>query len=231
MSYSILLRLALVLGLAGCLQTVSRDNPSRILAMGDSLMSWHLGSTNSITDAVANELGEPVVNRSVGGARVLYGLPVTGALGMKIENQYAKGDWDWVVLNGGGNDLWLGCGCFACDGKLDKLIAPDGRRGEIARMVWELRETGARVIYVGYLRSPGRGSVIEHCRDEGEELEARIDRLAALLPGVYFLSLADLVPHGDRSYHSADMIHPSIKASTEIGKRVAALIEAEEAVQ
>ncbi|WP_146346348.1 GDSL-type esterase/lipase family protein [Phaeobacter marinintestinus] len=199
--------------------------------MGDSLMSWHLGSTNSITDAVANELGEPVVNRSVGGARVLYGLPVTGALGMKIENQYAKGDWDWVVLNGGGNDLWLGCGCFACDGKLDKLIAPDGRRGEIARMVWELRETGARVIYVGYLRSPGRGSVIEHCRDEGEELEARIDRLAALLPGVYFLSLADLVPHGDRSYHSADMIHPSIKASTEIGKRVAALIEAEEAVQ
>nr|WP_246139485.1 SGNH/GDSL hydrolase family protein [Phaeobacter marinintestinus] len=221
----------MVLGLAGCLQTVSRDNPSRILAMGDSLMSWHLGSTNSITDAVANELGEPVVNRSVGGARVLYGLPVTGALGMKIENQYAKGDWDWVVLNGGGNDLWLGCGCFACDGKLDKLIAPDGRRGEIARMVWELRETGARVIYVGYLRSPGRGSVIEHCRDEGEELEARIDRLAALLPGVYFLSLADLVPHGDRSYHSADMIHPSIKASTEIGKRVAALIEAEEAVQ
>lgn len=217
-----------VLALAGCIQTVSRDNPSRILAMGDSLMAWHLSSDNSITNSLANELGEPVINRSVGGARVLYALPVSGSLGMKIENQYADGNWDWIVLNGGGNDLWLGCGCVACNGKMDRLIAPDGRKGEIARMVWELRQTGAQVIYVGYLRSPGRSSIIEHCRDDGNELEARIEKLADLLPGVYFLSLADLVPYGDRSYHAADMIHPSIKASTEIGQRVANLIQSVE---
>lgn len=224
MNFSIFLRIALIIGLVGCAQTVSRDTPPRILAMGDSLMAWHGSSNRSISHSVERELGEPVVNRSVGGARILYGLPVSGALGMKIENQYTEGEWDWVIVNGGGNDLWLGCGCVACDGKLDRMIASDGRRGEIPRLVSELRDTGARVIYVGYLRSPGLNSIIEHCRDEGDELERRIDNLAALLPGVYFLSLADLVPDGDRSYHAADMIHPSIKASAAIGRSVAEII-------
>jgi len=216
--------IAMLIGLVGCAQPVSRNATPRILAIGDSLMAWHGSSGKAIPNAVSRELGEPVVNRSVGGARILYGLPVTGALGMKIENQYTEGNWDWIVVNGGGNDLWLGCGCIACDGKLDRMIASDGRRGEIPRLVSELRDTGARVIYVGYLRSPGLNSIIEHCRDEGDELERRIDKLAALLPGVYFLSLADLVPDGDRSYHAADMIHPSIKASTAIGRSVAEII-------
>ncbi len=223
--------LSLTLGFSGCAETVSRNDTSmqdgpRILAMGDSLMAWHTTSGRSIAHALAEELGEPVTNRAISGARVVYKLPLTGAMGMKIANQYQPGEWDWVVVNGGGNDLWLGCGCIRCDGKLNKLISPDGRRGEIPRLVSDLRDTGAQVIYVGYLRSPGVGSLIEHCRDEGDELETRVAKLAELLDGVHFLSLADMVPNGDRSYHAADMIHPSIKASREIGQSVAAIIAA-----
>ena len=107
---------------------------------------------------------------------------------------------------------------------MNKLISKDGRSGEIPRLVSRLRKTGAKVIYVGYLRSPGVGSPIEHCRDEGNELEARIARLAKLDRGITFLSLQDLVPHGDRSYHGMDMIHPSIKGSATIGRMVADII-------
>jgi len=92
-------------------------------------------------------------------------------------------------------------------------------------MVSKLRKTGARVIYLGYLRSPGVGSIIEHCRDEGDILEQRIARLAALDEGIFFLSLRNLVPDGDRSYHALDMVHPSIKASTAIGRMVADIIK------
>lgn len=215
---------ALALALAGCAETVTRGETPRILAMGDSMMAWHEASRKSISDSISFELGEPVINRSVSGARVIYPLPVSGALGMRISSQYTPGRWDWIVLNGGGNDLWLGCGCVLCDGKIDRLISADGQIGEIPGMVAGLRGTGARVIYVGYLRSPGRGSIIEHCRDDGNELERRIGRMAALMEGVDFLSIADMVPFGDRSYHSADMIHPSAKASAEIGRRVAAFI-------
>lgn len=215
---------ALLLLLAGCGETVSRDGSARILLMGDSLMASHGLTGRSVSDNVEAELGEEVVDRSVPGARMRYALPLTGAAGLSIPKQYRDGDWDWVILNGGGNDLWLGCACLLCDRKLDRLISSDGRRGTIPGTVSRLRQDGAQVLLVGYLRSPGLGSPIEHCRDEGDALEARIARLAALDAGVHFLSLADLVPHGDRSYHAIDMIHPSVKASAAIGERIAATI-------
>ncbi|WP_259958086.1 SGNH/GDSL hydrolase family protein [Leisingera caerulea] len=194
--------------------------------MGDSLLAWHRLAGKSIPDMVARELQEPVVDRSVSAARIIYKLPVSGAAGMNIRKQYTSGEWDWVIVNGGGNDLWFGCGCFACDRKMDKLISSDGRSGAIPAMLSDLRATGARIIYVGYLRSPGAGSLIEHCRDEGDELETRITRLAELDAGIFFLSNRDLAPHGDRSYYAPDMIHPSVKASGEIGRKVAEIIRA-----
>lgn len=196
----------------------------RILAMGDSLIAWHRISGRSISHALAKELGEPVRNHAVSGARILYALPISGAVGLSIAKQYRPGDWEWVVLNGGGNDLWMGCGCNKCARRMGRMISEDGRRGAIPHLVSTLTKTGAKVIYIGYLRSPGAWSPIEACRDEGEELEARLERLSQLLPGMYFLSLADLVPHGDRSYHGLDMVHPSFKASREIAQRVARVI-------
>ena len=76
---------------------------------------------------------------------------------------------------------------------MDKLISEDGTRGEIPKLVSKLRATNARVVYVGYLRSPGAWSPIEGCRDDGNELEARVARLAKRDKGLWFVSLADLV--------------------------------------
>lgn len=202
----------------------AQETPPRILAIGDSLMAWHSITGRSIPNAISRNLKEPVENRSIGGARILYGLPLTGAMGMRIANQYSPGDWEWVVVNGGGNDLWLGCGCTACDKKINRMISKDGRKGAVPGMVSKLRQSGARVVYIGYLRSPGVGSMIDECRPAGDEFESRIEAMSKLDKGLFFVSLADLVPHGDRSYHGIDMIHPSIKASTEIGKRVAEVI-------
>ncbi|WP_422062897.1 SGNH/GDSL hydrolase family protein [Shimia sp.] len=202
----------------------------RILAMGDSMMAWHSLTQASVPHSIEKALDEPVASMAVSGARVIYNLPITGAMGLKISSQYRKGEWDWVVLNGGGNDLWLGCGCGACTRKMDKMISEDGKRGAIPQMVQKARETGAQVAWVGYLRSPGAWSPIEGCKKTGNELETRIQKLAALDRGVHYVSLADLVPQGDRSFHGLDMIHPSLKGSREIGKRVAAVIVANDAV-
>ncbi|WP_425661777.1 SGNH/GDSL hydrolase family protein [Roseobacter sp. EG26] len=211
--------------LMGCGETVPVNQSPRILAMGDSMMAWHAGSDSGISDNVEQILNEPVIDRSVVGARMIYNLPITGAMGLNIAKQYAPGNWDWIIINGGGNDLWLGCGCSRCDRRMNKMISENGRNGEIANLVSSLRRTGAQVIYVGYLRSPGVGSIIEHCRDEGNELERRISRMAQADGGVHFVSLRDLVPYGDRSFHSGDRIHPSQKASREIAKRIVGVIE------
>lgn len=217
-----LLAAALLLGACG--ETVTREDQARILLMGDSMMAVHRGVDGAVSQMVERDLGEEVVDRSVVGARMIYALPVSGAAGLNIPKQYRPGKWDWVVLNGGGNDLWLGCGCMLCNTRMDRLISKDGRKGVIPGFVSRLRHDGARVLYVGYLRSPGLGSPIEYCRDEGDELERRIGNLAKLDAGVYFLSLKDLVPYGDRSYHAIDMIHPSLKASAAIAERIATII-------
>lgn len=214
---------ALVVGCVTVGPEATRDAP-RILAMGDSMMSWNGGGGNSIPEVIANELRQPVMSRAVSGAHVIYNLPITGSAGLKISRQYVKGDWDWVVLNGGGNDLWLGCNCNDCGARMNKMISQDGSKGVIPSNVAKLRATGAQVIYLGYLRSPGVGSIIEHCRDDGDELERRLARMAQGMNGVHFLSVSGMVPSGDRSFHAVDMIHPSVKASHEIGKRAAAIM-------
>ena len=55
-------------------------------------------------------------------------------------------------------------------------------------------------------------------------LKRRISSLAATDPGIHFVSLADMVPPGDRSYHAFDMIHPSLKGSHAIAQRVGRVI-------
>lgn len=107
---------------------------------------------------------------------------------------------------------------------MSRMISADGQAGSVPELVRHIRKSGAQVIYVGYLRSPGVGSMIDHCRDEGREFERRLSRMAGSDPGVHFLSLADLVPHGDRSYHAFDMVHPSPKATRIIAQRIASII-------
>ncbi|WP_297770306.1 SGNH/GDSL hydrolase family protein [uncultured Roseovarius sp.] len=211
-----------------CLGPAPAGAEPRILVMGDSLLAMHKLMGLSVSASVESSLGVDVTDTSVAGARFLYRLPITGALGLNITKQYRRGDWDWTVLNGGGNDLWLGCGCMRCKRKLDRLISQDGRRGVIPGFVSKLRHSGAQVVYVGYMRTPGITSPVEHCTDEGAEMDRRVARLAGLDRGVHFLPLSDLVPHGDRSYHGVDLIHPSFKASRKIGQRIARLIAANE---
>jgi len=204
--------------------TAQAKDPIRILVLGDSFMTTHTLSGQAVPNQLQKVLGARVKSRAVTGARYRYMMPITGALGMKISKQYRDGPWDWVVINGGGNDMWLGCGCMRCKRRMNKLISPDGTRGEIPELVSKVRNTGAKVAYVGYLRSPGTWSPIEHCKAEGDALEARIAVMAQRDKGVTFVSLADMVPSGDRSFHAADMIHPSVKGSKAAAARIAHVV-------
>ena len=97
-------------------------------------------------------------------------------------------------------------------------------QGKIPDLVSRIRASGARVAYIGYLRTPGVTSPVEHCTRDGDALEARLTAMAARDPGVLFLSNRDLVPNGDRSFHDIDRIHPSPKGSAAIAARIAAEI-------
>lgn len=203
-----------VLAAASC---SDMDSSARVLVMGDSLMAVNKASGGNVAKALSAEIGEPVVDRSASGAGVLAsrGIPA----------QFVDGAWDWVVLNGYGNDLLFGCGCGACADRMDRLVAEDGQSGAIPELVRRLRGDGARVIYTGYLRTPGFASPVERCVGLGEEMDRRLAAMARTDSGVTFLSLAGVVPDGDQSFHGPDRVHPSVKGSRAIADLLAELIQ------
>ncbi|MDO9525849.1 MAG: SGNH/GDSL hydrolase family protein [Gemmobacter sp.] len=216
-----LMSLAALLMLFGCGEAVTSAPDARILLLGDSMMASGRGNNRAVADAIETELREEVVDRSVVGARYFYYMPITGLAGLNLTAQFRQGKWDWIVLNGGGNDLLFGCGCWRCDWQIDRLISDDGLSGAIPKFVSKLRATGAQVVYVGYLRNPGIKTPIKGCGPAGNELDRRLTIMDGLDPGLHFLPMSDLVPEGDTSYHLEDLIHPSPKGSAGIGKRVA----------
>lgn len=216
----ILMSFLVMFAVMGCVETVPTSGSARLLMMGDSMFAVYGGTRRSVSDQLEARLGEPVVDRSVVGAQYLYPLPITGSLGLRIGSQYVSRKWDWVIMNGGGNDLWLACGCRRCDSQLDRLVSKTGDQGVIVDAVKKVRADGSKVLFVGYLRTPGVPSVIDHCAAYGAALEARLKRMARLDDGVIYLSLVGLVPEGDRSFHDADLIHPSPKGSAAIAARI-----------
>ncbi len=210
--------------LFGCSESLTDAPQARILVLGDSMLASNRGSDRAVADVIEGALGEEVIDRSVVAARYFHGLPISGAAGLRLTEQYRPGPWKWVILNGGGNDLLFGCGCGPCAGVLNRLVTPDGRGGAIPSFVARIRESGARVIYLGYLRNPDVMTPIKHCGPAGNELDRRLTAMARFDAGVTFLPMSDLVPRGDTSFHQFDLIHPSVKGSQAIGRRVVARI-------
>ncbi|WP_022703331.1 SGNH/GDSL hydrolase family protein [Pseudorhodobacter ferrugineus] len=207
--------------LLACGETVTPDTRARVLLLGDSMMASNSIQNQTVADGIESILREEVIDRSVPAARYFYILPISGAAGLRLDAQYRPGPWKWVVLNGGGNDLLFGGGCGTSTTQLDRLVSHDGKRGAIPDFVAKLRASGARVLYVGYLRNPGFTSPIKACGPAGNEMDKRLATMAALDKGVDFMALSDLVPHGDTSYHQFDRIHPSPKGSRAIAARIA----------
>jgi acyl-CoA thioesterase I len=214
------LLLVCILALSG--PTLADVASPRILVIGDSLMATNRMLGGSVAQALSETLAVEVKDNSTIGARYFFRVPIAG---LNIAAQVQDGPWDYVVVNGGGNDLLFGCGCGACTRMMNRLISADGTLGAIPELVGKLRKGGAKVIYTGYMRTPGVISPVEGCGPLGDEMDRRLAQMADRDDGVQFLLLADLVKiDGDKSYHSIDLVHPSIKGSRAIADLLAALI-------
>ena len=192
-----------------------------ILVIGDSVMAWNKASGRDIGSAIEAELGRDVTSRAVPGAGITSsGL---GLLARPVSSQLGQGRWNWVVINGGANDLGALCGCSRCDSAVDRLISRDGRSGDIPRLIAAARATGARVLWMGYYKAPDT-SLFRGCRPALVEIERRIARLAEAVPGVTFADAEDVMPPGRPDLLASDRTHPSPAGSALIGRYLARII-------
>ncbi|KZZ20450.1 GDSL family lipase [Sulfitobacter sp. HI0082] len=217
--------LLIVTGLSACTDTAPRGGGD-ILVLGDSIMAWNGG--RSIPDVIANQTGRSVTSRAVPGAQFDNGSTIASAVGFDIQQQFPGGRWNWVVVNGGANDLSADCGCGACGASVNALIAPDGQSGSIPAFLQRLRaQTGAQVMWMGYYAGSGSGS-FAGCRDDLVEIESRIATFAAGRPGIHFVDSEDVIDRGDRGLFAGDNVHPSARGSARIGAYLAQEITARE---
>lgn len=194
--------------------TVMRQEPPEVLVLGDSMLSWNGMKGNSVPGLLRKHHGLSVKSE------VLPGMSMP-----MIARTYSDTGASAVVFNGGGNDLLFGCGCVQCASHLDRIIHPDLTSGYIPKLVNRINENGSHAFYVGYLRTPGRQSPIEACAAIGDELEARVAKLAQRRDGFTYVPVKDAIPHGSLRYHTIDRVHPSIAGSRMIAAQVAAALK------
>lgn len=194
---------------------------ARILAIGDSVVWWNAENEGSIADAIAADLGEPVVNLAVPGAAISHPNPDMAVEGLDIRAQYRKRNWDWVVVEGGANDLGDEGDARGCATVLDELVSADGRHGEIPELVRRARSDGARVVALGYYELSKDAEGDSFCGATLSALSARIEAVATLDPGVLYVAMADVMSPIDRAAYDRDGVHPSTHSSRAIGQKIA----------
>ncbi|MDD9715938.1 SGNH/GDSL hydrolase family protein [Dinoroseobacter sp. PD6] len=191
----------------------------RIQVIGDSVMTWN--GALAIPAHVAQILGEPVDNNARAGARLRRSTLFVRA----VENQYQNGDWDWVIMNGGANDLNRDCGCNRCEAEVDAMVSADGTRGTWPDLVRGVLAEGARrVLIVGYYGPTGLGGRTDRCADELRVVDARLARFAAEREDVFFVDADPVMGPQTPEFFARDNIHPNARGAAAIGALIAAEI-------
>ena len=213
--------LAVVLFIACDTTDVEAKQAGSMLVLGESIMEWNVEDEASIPDVIAQTLDRDVVNAAVSGARISHPYPEAAAEGFDIRRQYLQGSWEWVVMDGGANDLGDECNCGDCSLVLDDLISADGRSGEIPSFILSLTKSNHQIMYVGYYDAPAGGEF-----EEFVVLNGRVQTMAESLENVFYISAGDVIDASNLELFDDDLIHPSIFGSERIGEYIAETIKA-----
>ena len=198
----------------------------RMLAIGDSVFAWRLDTCETVPDVAATTLGWSLRHKAVNGARLTGG-------DYPIVDQYEKGDWDWVLVDGGGNDLNNECECGKdCDGVLDRLVSEDGSTGELPALLDKIRADGPKVALYGYFKIDEDAYYdFDECRGELDVLHQRQLKAANLREGVYFVDARQVVsPSKTPDAYAFDNVHPSAEGAKLVGALIAQVISQVEAM-
>ncbi|MEO0600907.1 MAG: SGNH/GDSL hydrolase family protein [Myxococcota bacterium] len=213
-----MLQLAL-LSLFACGPRVPKH--ANMLAIGDSILAAHAKAGASIPHVAAARTGHVVHNVAINGAELLEG----GAI-RAIPLQRVAGKWDWLVMNGGGNDLNGRCGCGDCRAVLDQQISADATSGALVDIVKEAVASGTRVLFMGYPElPPGARFGFDRCDDILVEQKSRIATLARNTPQLWFVDAADVIDAADLQLFVEDRVHPNREGSRVMGEYIAKTIE------
>lgn len=198
----------------------------RLLAIGDSVLSFHGDDDAPILAAL--ELGYAAANESAAGAWVAHPQGRSTAWPVDVRSQYDRAPslrYDWVIVNGGSNDLSRSCACRACETTLEQLVGADGRSGHLPELADRIRADGAQIVFVGYFDvQPWSVTDATACNSIFNELDGRVRQMAEARDGVWFLDASDVITTDRIELYHPDGRHTSVRGSQLLGRELAELI-------
>ena len=188
------------------------------------MLEWQAIRGQSIPQVLARKSDYTVKNRAASGASFARGSDPSDPR-KAIVAQYEPGSWDWVIVNGGANDLLFGCGCATCKRKLNQIISEDAKSGILPDLISRIRADGARVLIMGYYQGNARPNLFSRCERVVKELVGRQRILAKQEDGVEFMSPTPAVDPQNRSHFAFDGVHLSIRGTRRVGALLAKTLE------
>jgi acyl-CoA thioesterase I len=187
-----------------------------LLAVGDSVFDYNTENGESIPEVAASKLGIAVQNNAIGGSHL------SSNNGESITETYEPGDWSWVLVDGGANDLNDECSCGDCEVLLDELISPDSTGGIMSEFVDQIQGDGHPVALMGYYMLPeGAEYGFANCVDTIIELNSRYTALAEQVEGVYYIDAGEVITPDQSELYDTDNVHPSVEGSRVLGEFIA----------
>lgn len=204
-----------------CEEYEQLSNEEKILTIGDSILAWGTPTCSSVSHQVGLEYNNFVSVEAISNTQLIKGSDM-------IPEQYFEADWDWVILDGGANDLNKQCGCSeSCDVVLDILSSKDGSQGEMIDLVHKVLLSGTQVLMLGYYPMPEEAWYgFEECGEELEELNKRYSRIAGRYSNVHFAPLEQNFNWQEQpELLDVDYVHPSVEGAEKIAIYLSALMD------
>lgn len=195
-----------------------------VLAIGDSILAWHVSEGGSVPD-VAGDLSDRAVFHAARPGAHVVGTAEMAAGGYDIRAQYdavGRTGFEWVIVDGGANDLNDDCACGRCAAIMDEIVSVDARSGELVSLVRRMVGDGSKVLMLGYVSMPHHASFgFDRCAELLAELDRRSALLAESVDGAWFVDGSDAIGPDDLWAFDADLVHPSVDGAEVLGRLVA----------
>ena len=187
-------------------------NNAEIFVVGDSAFEWHLWSGRSAPERMGEELNRPIYNAARSGQMLTEGLEYS------IPNQYIDGDWDWVVINGGFNDLADLCRCGDCP------VTQANVDAVLEAFVEERVDEGKQVIIWTYYNMPDKSQEMKRCKQAVRVLRQNQKTLADSDPNIFWVDGRQAISADNRKHFFIDNLHPSRLGAERMGNQIAKAI-------
>ncbi|MEM7158808.1 MAG: SGNH/GDSL hydrolase family protein [Myxococcota bacterium] len=186
----------------GCEVIEALPEPERFHLIGDSVFVSNVDECADVGDFVGRTFGERVEVQAVGGTELGGGKD-------GIPGQYIPGGWEWVIVDGGANDLGNICDCDCSAEQLDALASADASEGLMVELVDQIVGDGSQVVLLGYYEAMP-DSEFGPCIDEQTILSDRYAAIADARPEVVFVDGRELMdPESTPVAYQEDGVHPS----------------------